>query len=115
MKKDPLIFVGHILESIEKIEIYARKLTKEKLTNDTRIQDAIIRRIEIIGEAVKNLPDDFRNKHPEVEWSKIIRTRDKIIHHYFGVDLNVIWNIIKKDIPDLKKKILKVKKILKKD
>ena len=105
MKKDSLIFIRHILESIENIEVYAKKLTKEKLTADTKIQDAIIRRIEILGEAVKNLPEDFKNKHPEVEWSEIIRTRDKIIHHYFGVDLNIVWDIIKNNLPNLKKKI----------
>ena len=112
MKKDRLVFITHILESINKIETYTKNLTKEKLTKDEKIQDAIIRRIEIIREAAKNLPDDFRNKYSEVEWSEIIRTRDKIVHHYFGVDLNIIWSIIKKEIPNLKKKI---KSILEKE
>lgn len=105
MKKDPLVFIGHILESIEKIEKYTKNLTKEKLTKDEKIQDAIIRRIEVIGEAAKNMPNDFRNEHLEVEWSEIIRTRDKITHHYFGVDLDIVWDIVKRDLPDLKKKI----------
>ncbi len=110
MKKEALIFIEHMLESIEKIEKYTKKLTKEKLIKDTKVQDAIIRRIEILGEAVKNLPDDFRNKHPEVEWSEVVRTRDKIIHHYFGVDLDIIWDIIKKDLPKLKKQIKEILK-----
>lgn len=105
MKKDPLVFAGHILESIEKIEEYTKNLTKEKLTKDVKIQDAIIRRIEVIGEAAKNIPNDFRNMHSEVEWSGIIRTRDKITHHYFGVDLNIVWDIVKKDLPDLREKV----------
>ncbi len=105
MNKEPLIFIQHMLESIEKIESYAKNLTKEKLIKDTKIQDAIIRRIEVIGEAAKNLSFSFKKGHPEVEWSEIIRTRDKITHHYFGVDLNIVWDIIKKDLPDLKKKI----------
>jgi len=105
MKKEPLIFIEHILDSIERIESYTKNLTKEKLTKDVKIQDAIIRRIEIIGEAAKNLPTDFRNKYPEVEWGDIIRTRDKITHHYFGVDLDIVWDIVKKDLPDLKGKI----------
>ena len=105
MKKEPLIFIEHISESIERIESYAKNLTKEKLTKNVKIQDAKIRRIEIIGEAAKNLPGDFRNKYRLVEWNDIIRTRDKIIHHYFGVDLDIVWDIVKKDLPDLKNKI----------
>ncbi len=105
MNKEPLIFIEHISESIEKIESYAKNLTKEKLTKDTKVQDAIIRRIEVIGEAAKNLPDGFKKWHPEVEWSEIIRTRDKITHHYFGVDLDIVWDIVKRDLPGLKKKI----------
>lgn len=105
MKKEPVIFIEHILDSIERIESYTKNLTKEKLTKNVKIQDAIIRRIEVIGEAAKNLPSYFRNKYPAVEWSDIIRTRDKITHHYFGVDLNIVWDIVKKDLPDLKKKV----------
>lgn len=71
-------------------------------------QYAIVRAIEIIGEAVKNLPSSFKSKHPSISWKEIIGTRDKIIHHYFGVDLDIIWDIVNKDIPDLKKKILKI-------
>ncbi|MBS3100596.1 DUF86 domain-containing protein [Candidatus Woesearchaeota archaeon] len=110
MKKEPLIFIEHILESIKRIESYAKDLTKERLTKNMKLQDAIIRRIEIVGEAAKNLPTDFRNKYPEIEWSDIIRTRDKVTHHYFGVDLNIVWNIVKKDLPGLKKKIKRILK-----
>src|SRR3989338_3764590 len=105
MKKEPVIFIEHILDSIERIESYTKSLTKEKLTKNVKIQDAIIRRIEVIGEAAKNLPRDFRNKYPAIEWSDIIRTRDKITHHYFGVDLDIVWDIVKKNLPDLKEKI----------
>ena len=108
MKKEPLIFIEHILESIERIESYTKDLSKEKLKKNVKIQDAIIRRIEIIGEATKNLPIDFRNKYTAVEWSDIIRTRDKITHHYFGIDLDIVWDIVKKDLPDLKKKIISI-------
>jgi len=105
MKKEPLILIEHILESIERIESYTKNLTKEKLIKNVKIQDAIIRRIEVIGEAAKNLPSDFRSKYAAVEWSDIIRTRDKITHHYFGVDLNIVWDIVKKDLSGLKKNI----------
>lgn len=105
MKKDPLIFIEHILDSIGKMEIYTKNITKDKLKDNTQVQDAIIRRIEVLGEAVRNLPEEFKNRYPQIEWKEIIRTRDKIIHHYFGVDLEIVWDIVQNDLPKLKKQI----------
>ena len=110
MKDDTLIFIEHILESIKIIEDYSKRLTKEKLVKDQKIQDAIIKRIEIIGEAAKNISDSFRKKYPHVDWKDIIGTRDVLIHHYFGVDLNIVWDIVKKDLPKLKENLEKIKK-----
>jgi len=110
MKKEPLIFLNHILESIKNIEEYSQGLTKEKLTKNIKIQDAIIRRIEIIGEATKNLPKEILKKYEQVEWNKVIRTRDKLIHGYFGVDLDIVWKIVKKDMPKLKEQIQNILK-----
>ena len=108
MKKDPLIFIEHITESIENIELYSKDVSKDNFLKDKKIQDAVVRRLEVIGEAVKNLPKDFIKKYPDIFWKEIIGTRDKIIHHYFGVDLDIMWVIIKKDIPKLKNKIKKI-------
>jgi len=108
MKKDPKIFLEHILESIEIIENHTKAVSKEKLFRNIIIQDAVIRRIEIIGEAVKNLPPDYKRKHPEIEWREIIGMRNKLIHEYFGVNLNVVWRTINKDIPQLKKQVSKL-------
>jgi uncharacterized protein with HEPN domain len=74
------------------------------------IQNAVIRSIEVIGEAVKNLPSGFRNKHPKIPWNKIAGMRDKIIHYYFGVDLETIWKVVNGEIPLLKKQIFKILK-----
>ena len=112
--KDDLVFIEHILDSINAIEKFSKNLNKEKLISDRLRQSAIVREIEIIGEAIKNVSEDLKNKHREIEWKEIIGTRDKIIHHYFGVDFNIVWDIIKKDLPDLKSKILKIKGNLKK-
>jgi len=112
MKKDPLIFIKHILENIDKIEAFSKNLSKKTLSKNELKQYAIIRAIEVIGESVKNLPDSLKNKYPNVPWKEIAGTRDKMIHHYFGVDLNIVWDIISKEIPKLKEDI---KDILKKE
>jgi uncharacterized protein with HEPN domain len=106
MEKDPKLFLKHILESIENIHVFIGLNNKTKFKNDKLIQSAVIRQIEIIGEAVKNLPREFILKHPSVAWSEIAGTRDKMIHYYFGVDLDLVWDdILKKEIPYLKTQI----------
>lgn len=107
--KNDSAFIEHILESIRAIESFSRGLSKEKLISNRLKQSAIVREIEIIGEAVKNISNDLKEDNKEVEWKKIIGTRDQMIHHYFGVDLNIIWEIVKRDLPILKKQILKIK------
>lgn len=108
MKKNPKILLGHILESIEEIEKYKRHVTKEKFTKMTMIQDAIIRRIEIIGEAVKKLPSDFKRKYSKIAWAEIAGMRDILIHDYFGVNINIVWKTIQEDIPFLKNQIIEL-------
>lgn len=108
-RKD-LVFIKHILESIKAIEDFSRNLKMDELLKNRLKQSAIVREIEIIGEAVKNISQSIKNKN--IAWKEIARTRDKMIHHYFGVDLNIVWDIIKINLPDLKTKILKIKKDL---
>ncbi len=105
MKKDPKIFLEHILESISEIEKNVKNMTENKFFDSVAIQDAVIRRLEIIGEAVKNLPPSFKNKRPKTPWKKIAGLRDILIHEYFGVDIHLVWQIANKDIPKLKKQI----------
>lgn len=113
MKKDPEIFIEHILECIKRIEEYTKGITKDVFSNSPQIQDAIIRRIEIIGEAVKNIPGDIKDKYPDIPWKRIAGMRDILIHEYFGIDLELTWEVAKEEIFELKKKILKVKEDLK--
>lgn len=108
MKKDSLIFVRHILESIGSIEHYTEEMSLEQFQENKIVQDAVMRRLEIIGEAVKNLPREFTRKYPTVPWSDITGTRDKLIHHYFGVDVELTFDIVTKELPPLKKELKKI-------
>ncbi|MBS3094099.1 DUF86 domain-containing protein [Candidatus Pacearchaeota archaeon] len=111
-EKSPLIFVIHILENIEDIELFIKNAKKEDFFADKQKQNAIIHSIEIIGEATRNLPIEFTSKYPYVEWSKIIGMRNKLSHGYFGVDLEIVWEVVKRNIPELKQEIIKIKKDL---
>jgi uncharacterized protein with HEPN domain len=105
VNKDVTVFIKHILESISLIEDYTSRITKEDFLNSRQIQDAVMRRLEIIGEAAKNIPDDFRNKYPDIPWREITRMRDILIHNYFGVDLDLTWTTITDSLPELKRKL----------
>lgn len=105
MKKDPTIFLKHILESIEQIEKYTQSLPEKEFLASSQIQDAVLRRLEIIGEAVRNLPEDFRQSYPDIAWNKAMGTRNILIHHYFGIDLGIVWNTVKESLPEFQKQI----------
>ena len=109
MKRNINLFIQDISDSIKDIESFSKNLTKEKFGNNKLRQNAIIRSLEIIGEAVKNIPDSFKEKYPEIPWRKIAGFRDILSHAYFGVSIDRIWNIVEKDLPFLKDKIEKIK------
>ena len=105
MKKDPTFYLDHIMEAINKINKYSKGMDSHEFLKNTLVQDATVRNIEIIGEAVKNLPHDFKKKNKDIPWKDIAGMRDRIAHFYFGIDYRLVWDTIKKDIPELKKRI----------
>jgi uncharacterized protein with HEPN domain len=96
------VFLQHILDEVHFLLGCSSGLDLEGLKKDPVMQRAFIRSLEVIGEAVKNLSDDLRQEHPEVKWRKVAGLRDKLIHHYFEVDWNVVWDVVTNKLPELK-------------
>ncbi len=108
MKKDERVYLDDIMESIALLEQYAKGIREYEFFENHGLQDSVIRRLEIIGEAAKRLSSDFKMKHSTIPWREIAGTRDKIVHEYSGVDLSRIWKTVKDDIPALKKELKKI-------
>lgn len=108
MKRDIKVYIDDIFESINFIENYTKGLSESNFYKDTQVQDAVLRRLAIIGEAIKNMPKNFRDNNPEIQWKEIAGMRDILIHQYFGVRLERAWKTIKEDIPGFKKKLKKI-------
>ena len=105
----------YIAECCRKIETYLKGVTDDDFKNNLMLQDAIVRNIEIIGEATKNLSVELRENNLQVEWPEIMRMRDKIVHHYFRLNLEIVWQTAKQDIPKLKPEIDEILELLPKE
>ena len=101
MKTD-IAYIEHILLRINKIEEFTKGLDRDDFSGNELIQDAVIRNIEIIGEATKKISSDLKSLYREIPWKEMSGMRDKLIHDYFGVDVDVVWRTVKEDIPLLK-------------
>lgn len=108
MNKDPRVQVAFILECIENIENYLRGVEQDDFMASSQLQDAVIRRIELIGEAAKNIPSSVKENYPKIPWKRMAGMRDILVHDYLGVDLKVTWRVAQKEIPELKDRIAEV-------
>ena len=110
MIKDDLAYIDHILDCIRKINKFSKGLSLREFKTNELVQDAIIRNIEIIGEASKNISKDTKQTYYKIPWKEIAGMRDKLIHDYLGVDVNVVWKTIHQDIPMLERLINEIEK-----
>ena len=109
MSRRPVdLLIEDVWEAMEKIERYVSGLDHDAFVKDEKTVDSVVRNLEIIGEATNRLPADFKAKHPQIEWHKIVGLRHRIVHDYFGIDLEIIWEITQKDLPELKSKLAQI-------
>lgn len=107
-KKEALLYLQDILTSLSRIEDYTKELSFEDFSNDWKTIDAVVRNFEIIGEAARNMPEEVSLKNPDVPWSGMVSMRNKVIHEYSGVDIEILWKTIEEDLPLLKTQIEKI-------
>ena len=110
MRRDPLIYLQDILDSIDHIAKDTAGLTEEQFSQTRLVQQAVVRNLEIIGEAVQRIPDDVQSLYPTIPWRKIVAMRNKLIYEYFGLKVAVIWKTVQHDLPELKKELEQVLK-----
>ena len=107
-ERDWQLFLHDINTCIERISIYVAGLDRKNFFNDQKTMDAVMRNLEVIGEAAKKLPENIKEKYPNVEWRKLAGLRDILIHHYFGIDEDIIWDVLVNKIPEVKIELGKI-------
>jgi uncharacterized protein with HEPN domain len=108
MKRDYTLYLQDILDCVEKIDEFVGDMDYKEFVEDDKTSSAVVRKLEIMGEAAKNIPQELRQNYKEIPWSDIAKMRDKIIHFYFGVDYEIVWKVIKERLPTLKQQIERI-------
>lgn len=109
MPRDYKVYLEDILTAIGKIERYTKGLSLETFSRDEKTVDAVVRNLEVVGEAVKKLPQAIRYEHSHVDWKKMAGLRDILIHEYFGIDETILWDIVENKLPPLSQQIKKIR------
>lgn len=107
-RKDNKLYLGHVIESCKKISGFIKSHDAKEFFQDGILQDAVMYQLSVIGEALKNTTQEFKDNHEEIPWSKIIGMRNIVLHDYDRVNIQIVWNTIIKDIPELKKQIQQI-------
>lgn len=107
-KQDDKVYLLHIRDALERIQTYLQELDKAGFFERILVQDGVIRQLEIIGEAVKRLSPELRKQHRNIPWKNIAGMRDKLIHDYFGVDLDAVWKTTQEDLPSLQVRVIEI-------
>lgn len=108
MKNENSVRLKHILDAIVTIEIYLRDVDEAKFGQDKLRQDGVIRQLEIIGEATKNLTSELREENPQIPWRKVAGIRDRLAHGYYQISLKIVWDAVQNNLPDLKTEVTKI-------
>ncbi len=104
-KRTPKLYLNDMLDALRRIEQYTRGVSFDQFRADSKTMDAVVRNLEVLGEAARQIPRDFAAEHPKVPWAKMVGLRNKVIHEYFGVDAEILWQTIQDDLPPLRAQI----------
>ena len=110
MSLSPFEYLHHVLDEIDYIENVSFDIDEADFLADETLKRSFVRSVEIIGEAAKKVPADFKEKYSDIVWKKIAGMRDQLIHHYFGVDYHIVWDVAKNKLPELKRKLVQIMK-----
>jgi uncharacterized protein with HEPN domain len=108
IRRDYRDYLQDVLEAVNDVEDFVGDMSFEEFSRDRKTINAVVRSIEVIGEASKNIPESLKAKHKDLPWKQIAGMRDKLIHAYFGVDLEILWKAVKENVPRLKESVLKM-------
>ncbi|MBI2941318.1 MAG: DUF86 domain-containing protein [Chloroflexi bacterium] len=105
MRRDDTVYLRHILDAINQIQDYTSGISSEQFLQYRMLQDAVVRQLEIVGEAARNLSESFRQAHHELPWAEIISMRNRMIHAYFNVNLVIVWEVVQQEVPGLGRQV----------